>query len=213
MLIKEVPVNEIAFECQRCGKCCRFRGDIPISPMDLVRYCNFFKMSPSSFLEEYAILEKVYLEPVRVYLKDKGDKQHTCIFFEEDKGCTINAIKPPICYIYPFYEDVFGNGMTTVQLTKCVMNSASKETIKKPVLDLIECASNNRYHIEKKSIVQYISTLATFTICLKESSVPNIFKQQYIEKFFNDFYLNLDISNDEYLDNKFEEWQNITDLN
>ncbi|MCI8587654.1 MAG: YkgJ family cysteine cluster protein [Clostridia bacterium] len=212
MLAREVPMKEIAFKCQRCGKCCRFRGDIQISPMDLVRYCKFFNMSPSTILEQYAVIEKRHLEPTQVFVKDKGDKLHTCIFFEEGAGCTINQVKPPVCYIYPFYEDFFENGMTTVQMTQCVINSMSTEKNKEKIVDLIERASNNRYSLEKGYIIWYISVLAMFTIRLRESSAPESLKQKYIERFFNDFYLNLDISSDGYLDSKLEEWQSITDF-
>ena len=79
-------------------------------------------------------------------------------------------------------------------------------------MDLIERASNNRYSLEKGYIIWYISVSAMFTIRLSESSAPDSLKQKYIEKFFNDFYLNLDISSNGYLDSKLEEWQSITDF-
>lgn len=209
--ISEVERNTIYFKCSRCGKCCHFRGDLLITPMDLFRYCQFLHMTTVEFLEQYARIEESSSDLFKIFLKDKGDILRTCIFFDNDMGCSINPIKPPICYFYPFFVNFFTDDKTTVQITDCVMSSLNNSSNKKEerIIDLVEKASGNRYHSEKILMKKYIELISSIHLALASSSDGDSKKKKHTQKFFEDFYINLDLSDEHYIEKKIEEWQDI----
>lgn len=203
-----LEMEEISFECKRCGKCCRRRGDLPITPMELVLYCNYFNMTAQQFLDEYANIERAPGELPKVFLKHKGDEKKTCIFFEEEKGCTINPIKPAICYLFPFFQNFFSDNKTLIQVTPCVIESLSNGK-KEKISDLIEKASCGRYGKEKINMKKYIDLISNFELKLKRGSYSIKQKQMYIDKFYEDFFLNICPGCENYLKDKFKEWDYI----
>lgn len=125
MFIKDV--ERIDFKCQRCGGCCKYRGDISLFPHDIPRLAKYLGMScGDEFLTKYAIKEEVPDKPnlYKYVIKDKGDKMKTCIFYENNK-CRIHPVKPPACFMFPFLD--VSDDDIEIQLVDCVLQALKSE--------------------------------------------------------------------------------------
>ena len=109
--MNQINVNEVMnnvlqmddlfeFQCDCCGKCCEFRNDIILSPIDLQRIAHYFERDIPYIVHRYC---NVYIGndsklPV-ITLKSVGRKQ-SCPFLVKKK-CSINCVKPTVCRLFP----------------------------------------------------------------------------------------------------------------
>ena len=207
----ETKLVGTSYKCQQCGYCCMYREEITVTPMDLLRYCKFFKLTPKEFLMRYTWKKSEYNNLPRIYLISKDDTFKSCIFFEVGRGCAINSVKPPVCYLYPLVDNiVFGSGEIMVHDKKCNNAKNLQNLSQKALADYINSSSDNRYNTEKIFIKKFIFLCTELELALLEKRpVENESTQKHIRKFFEDFYLNLDIDDEKYLENKFKEWEDI----
>ena len=86
------------FRCDRCGKCCREIPDIALTNKDMERITNYLGKS---------IKKMTVVEENRRLLKSP------CPFHKSDIGCTIYAVKPLACFLYPL---VFRENAETIEI-------------------------------------------------------------------------------------------------
>ena len=85
--------------CSLCEKCCEYRGDIKITPINVLEISKFLKISIEEFLKEYTV--EVQGEEPEIVIKGIGEKQE-CIFNNrENFKCVINKVKPMQCVVFP----------------------------------------------------------------------------------------------------------------
>lgn len=85
--------------CSLCEKCCEYRGDIKITPINVLEISKFLKISINEFLEKYT--EEVKNEEPEIVIKGIGEKKE-CIFNNrENYKCLINKVKPMQCVVFP----------------------------------------------------------------------------------------------------------------
>jgi Fe-S-cluster containining protein len=85
--------------CSLCEKCCEYRGDIKITPINVLEISNFLKIPISEFLEKYTC--EVKDEEPEIVIKGIGEKRE-CIFNNrENFKCQINKVKPMQCVVFP----------------------------------------------------------------------------------------------------------------
>jgi len=84
-------VDGIPFECTKCGDCCRWDGEVFLTPEDIKRMSENLNINVSEFLEKYTISGKT--------LKNKPDSSE-CVFLKDNK-CTIFNNKPEQCDKFP----------------------------------------------------------------------------------------------------------------
>ncbi|HBA48550.1 MAG TPA: hypothetical protein DCZ91_12280 [Lachnospiraceae bacterium] len=89
--------DRFRFSCDGCGKCCRDRGDITLSPYDLVRITGYLEITLEEFIDTYCevfIGESSKIPIIRL--------RHTavCVFLMRGK-CLIQEAKPSVCVMYP----------------------------------------------------------------------------------------------------------------
>lgn len=85
--------------CSLCEKCCEYRGDIKITPINVLEISKFLKVSIEEFMEEYTT--EVAGEEPEIVIKGIGNKQE-CIFNNrENFKCKINKVKPMQCVVFP----------------------------------------------------------------------------------------------------------------
>lgn len=92
--------DTFAFHCKGCGKCCKHREDILLTPRDAFRAAGHLDMQPSTFIQTYG---EVYIGdtsrlPV-VRLRPVG-KTNDCPMLD-GKRCRIHASKPVLCALFP----------------------------------------------------------------------------------------------------------------
>ena len=85
----------IHYACQRCGNCCRWPGEVPVSAAEISRIAAFLDLSDEAFIERYT---DVRLTRTGLTLVSKPD--HECIFLD-GIDCSIQPVKPDQCAGFP----------------------------------------------------------------------------------------------------------------
>jgi len=89
----------IRFECQPgCTKCCEQQGFVYLTESDLVRIAGFVGMRPADF-------ERRYIYRTKKLIRLRVPRHSQCHFLRED-GCSIHAVKPTQCRIFPFWPEL-----------------------------------------------------------------------------------------------------------
>jgi uncharacterized protein len=89
----------LRFQCQPgCTACCTQRGFVWLTEEDLARAAEFLGMTPRAFERRY-----VYRTSRRLRLRVPRDAN--CHFLQ-DGGCSIHAVKPTQCRIFPFWPEL-----------------------------------------------------------------------------------------------------------
>ena len=95
-------MTAIRFECQPgCTNCCRQQGFVYITGDDLIRIAEYLKMTAQEFERRYVYRTK-HLLRLRV-------PRHVQCHFLGDNGCSIHAVKPAQCRIFPFWPELTEN--------------------------------------------------------------------------------------------------------
>ncbi|KUJ95579.1 MAG: uncharacterized protein PWR24_1637 [Desulfonauticus sp.] len=89
-------MEEIAFECQRCGQCCEGKGGIVVTLEEQEKIAAFLELSLEEF--QHSCIHKVQ---DKAHLKVKNN---FCLFFAPKKGCLIHPVKPKVCAAWPYFR-------------------------------------------------------------------------------------------------------------
>ena len=82
------------FECIKCGKCCKWEGNVVLIPKDIKRLSGLENMGEEEFLTKFTKKHNG-----KIVLKDKpGSKD--CIYLKNNR-CTVWDHKPKQCADYP----------------------------------------------------------------------------------------------------------------
>ncbi len=86
------------FDCKRCGICCSGENGIVVDDIkDLPRLLEYFNCSIEELDRKHA---KIHNN--KRVLRSGSDKN--CLFFLENKGCTIHVARPDICRAWPYFR-------------------------------------------------------------------------------------------------------------
>lgn len=89
----------LRFECQPgCTNCCTQKGFVYLTERDLARIANFLEMPAADF-------ERRYVYRTARQLRLRVPRQVQCHFLR-DGGCSIHAVKPAQCSIFPFWPEL-----------------------------------------------------------------------------------------------------------
>ena len=89
---------EVSFHCQRCGNCCRRRGEVQVTDAECQTIAGVLELPEPIFTEAFTRLRA---DRQGLALAERPDG--ACIFLEEDPiGCQIQAAKPRQCRDFPF---------------------------------------------------------------------------------------------------------------
>lgn len=150
------PIQASNFKCNWCGECCKMRGDLLFMPMDIYHICRNLQISVQELMEDYVYEEEESVLP-KLYIKSKGDKEKTCIFYDKQKGCKIYEARPIACYRFPFYEYPFCSGDFWVQEIPCLQNQRDDEN--GTGIEEIVRASSKRYLPEKELMGRFVKMM------------------------------------------------------
>ena len=93
MDLSEKP--EVYYLCQRCGNCCRWSGEVPVSPAEISAIAAFLGLSEEEFIRKHTRLRQ---NRRGLALEDKGNGE---CFFLDGIDCRIQAVKPGQCRGFP----------------------------------------------------------------------------------------------------------------
>ena len=89
----------LRFACQPgCTECCRQQGFVYLTDADLPRIADYLGMSAAAF-------ERKFVYRTRKRMRLRVPRDATCHFLMEG-GCSIHAVKPTQCRIFPFWPEL-----------------------------------------------------------------------------------------------------------
>ncbi|MBI3035321.1 YkgJ family cysteine cluster protein [Candidatus Woesearchaeota archaeon] len=103
IITKNTPLKEVLrlaapCRCDACNNGCKF-GSGSLAGDDAKRIAAFLGVSgedlKKGFLEEIELFNKRLLRPKLI--KEKGKPYGKCMFYDDNKGCTIHEVKPLEC--------------------------------------------------------------------------------------------------------------------
>lgn len=164
----------ISHKCNNCGMCCRNRGDISLTPLDVFNISKFLKMSCKDFISKYCETD----EDVDVRILAHGMLK-ACIFLKTNPNgknkCDIYQVRPMACYLYPL--KVFPGRLNVFRKDDAQFCPTSKKSI--PISQFVREKSNNRYEYEFYHILRFAVAVDNYTV-----KHPHVSNQEKIEYFF-----------------------------
>src|SRR5678815_2582199 len=89
----------LRFECQPgCTACCEQKGFVYLTEADLLRIADYLGMAAAAF-------ERKYIFRTRNRMRLRVPRDANCHFLV-DGGCSIHAVKPTQCRIFPFWPEL-----------------------------------------------------------------------------------------------------------
>ena len=85
----------VRYVCQRCGNCCRWPGEVPVSGDEIRRISAHLGLTEDDFIARYT---DVRLNRTGLTLVSKPN--HECIFLD-GIDCLIQPVKPDQCAGFP----------------------------------------------------------------------------------------------------------------
>lgn len=137
--------SKTSLNCSICDKCCEYRGDIKITPINVLEISKYLKISIDEFLEKYT--ESAPNEEPEIVIKGVGEKKY-CIFNDRTTfRCKIHEVEPMQCLVFPLVpwdlnKDLFINS------NACVLKNDKKIKVDKWL------NANNKIYKRNKFIYQ-----------------------------------------------------------
>ena len=88
------------FRCKACGKCCKHREDVLLTPYDLFRIARFFERTPLEIIERYCVVYDGKDSHMPIVKIDPVAPDKACPFLR-DRKCMVHQDKPLVCAVYP----------------------------------------------------------------------------------------------------------------
>lgn len=89
---------QMAFICQRCGRCCQGIMAVMIRPEECRNVANSLGISLKNFIKLYTEKSRRSEEG---FLLRGTSQQKSCPFYDETVGCRIHKVRPTVCRVYP----------------------------------------------------------------------------------------------------------------
>ena len=169
--------------CKICDKCCEYRGDIKITPINVLEISQYLKISINEFLEKYT--EPAPNEDPEIVIKGVGEKRY-CIFNDRQTfKCKIHDVEPMQCLVFPLVpwdleKDLFINS------NACVVKDDKKIKVNKWLNDNNKIYKKNKFIYQKW--IELMEEIQPFWKIVKEETRENIkeilFKKYDISKNF-----------------------------
>lgn len=83
------------YACQRCGNCCRWHGEVPVTDEEVKKIAEFLSLPLYDFVAKYTDL-RINRSGLTLIDKPNGE----CIFLDGIE-CTIQPVKPSQCAGFP----------------------------------------------------------------------------------------------------------------
>lgn len=110
--------TSLPFDCTACGKCCKTKGQVYMTPEEHAKAADLLSMSKQEFVQQYAshTLVDETNGDLWVRLLDQSitstpttSDHHGCIFLNEDNTCQIYEARPIQCSTYPFWPSILAS--------------------------------------------------------------------------------------------------------
>ena len=209
--------SEFEFACDQCGKCCRNRDDILLTPFDLYHMVRATGKPIEEIISKYGdtyIGDSSHLPIVRLRYREEPDGSTTCYFLGHKDGkaiCRIHDNKPTVCRIYPLGKMVAlqpKDSTVPVDLKpkyflqqepdeKCVgLARSHREHVKQVVVDWIGGKENmehaDRYSMLFNGFLLEYNKLLKFDDLVKRPELANMYFKMIAIKIYYDYDFSVD---------------------
>ena len=142
--------SKIPLNCDICDRCCKYRGDIKLTPINVIEISKYLKIPIKEFLDKYTV--EVKDEPPEIVINAIGDDRR-CVF-NNDKTfkCEIHKYRPIQCVMFPLYPIDINNDLF-INMGACIVEQKKKTSINKWL------NGNNIYKRNKKIYLKWIEFL------------------------------------------------------
>jgi Fe-S-cluster containining protein len=106
--IKDKDLQSLPFACTSCGKCCRTKGAVYLSPQELQEAATLRQLSPFDFTQQYAshTLGPLDFDETSTWIRLR-EEEGSCVFLDDNlQQCTIYQARPVQCRTYPFWPTI-----------------------------------------------------------------------------------------------------------
>jgi Fe-S-cluster containining protein len=90
-----VKEKKIYYDCQNCGNCCRWPGEVPVGTHEISRMAEHLGYTDDDFIERFTRLRKS-----RSGLTLAQDEQGACVLLKNNL-CSVHEAKPDQCSGFP----------------------------------------------------------------------------------------------------------------
>ncbi len=171
--------------CDLCDKCCKYRGDIRLTPVNVCEISDYLKITNEEFLYKYT--DKLN-NGFEIVLKTKGEIRQCVLYEESEKKCMIHKVKPMQCVMFPLIpesikRDYFINS-----------NQCKKDTYKEITIKEWLNGNGNIYKNHKKFCMEWINFIENIQDIeneLKDQKESELCKLK--KESFNTLFLNYNI--------------------
>ena len=171
--------------CDTCNKCCVYRGDIRLTPINVCEISKYLNISIHDFIMKYT--DRLEGNLFELVLKTRGDLKECILYNQENNKCLIHSVKPMQCVMFPLYPENIKNDLF-INSGQC-----KKETFPEIKVDNWLNDNNEIYKKHKDFCIYWISFI---------EDVQNVVSK-------NNLYSKLDINNiyrilfENYTDSRF----------
>ena len=172
--------SKIHIDCEICDKCCINRGDLKLTPINVLEISKYLKIEPIEFVEKYTI--RLDEKKPELLIKATGENKR-CIFNDPNSSkCLIQKVKPMQCVVFPLVP--FNLALELfVNSNQCPMPVKKKMTVDKWLN-----GNNNIYKKHKAIYIKWIDFLNTIEPMWDTLSIENK------TNIWNEIYLNYDLN-------------------
>ena len=140
--------SKVKLNCTLCDKCCKNRGDIKLTPINVIEIAKFLKISIKDFLENYT--HRVSEKSIEIALNAEGS-EHFCVFNDNTNyKCKIQKVKPVQCVVFPLVP-VDINRDLFINTNQCPLDTEKETTVNKWLN-----GNNNIYKKHKEIYLKWI---------------------------------------------------------
>ena len=105
-MVPMVPKQKFAFQCKRCGACCRHvRESVPLESLDIYRIAKYLKKKGQvsdieGVLQQFTVPVLLNACGYIVFTLKVTGPEDSCIFLQDGR-CSIHEVNPRACRTYP----------------------------------------------------------------------------------------------------------------
>jgi Fe-S-cluster containining protein len=92
--------DKVPFECKKCGKCCKGRNDLMLTPYDTFRLARHLSRTTTAVIKRYCEIYECPDSHIPVARIIPRPPDNRCPFWRKEK-CFVNKVKPTFCRTFP----------------------------------------------------------------------------------------------------------------
>lgn len=158
--------SKVKLGCNLCDKCCIYRGDIRLMPINVWKISKFLNISVKEFLDKYTDRPKNC--KLELVLKTTGTLRQCILYNETEKKCGIHPVKPLQCVMFPLVPENLKRDYF-VDSEQCKLEDAKEITVNEWVN-----GNNKIYSKNKRICMEWIQFIEWAQMKINEFSASEI---------------------------------------